>query len=142
MILRAEDFEGRWRIARDVDDRRAGQVGRFDGWATFTDHSERGGVLLYEETGTLHFGSAAPMAANRRYIWKISDLDVEVLFEDARPFHRFTLGAQARGTDHPCGEDLYRVTYDFSRWPLWQARWEVAGPRKDYTMTSRYERDR
>jgi len=45
---------------------------------------------------------------------------------------------QAEGTPHLCGQDLYHVAYDFRDWPRWSARWEVAGPRKDYVSTSTY----
>lgn len=61
-----------------------------------------------------------------------------MFFDDGRPFHRFCLAQKAEGSDHPCGDDLYRVAYDFSDWPHWQAVWTVVGPRKDYTSTTRY----
>jgi hypothetical protein len=61
-----------------------------------------------------------------------------VLFADGRPFHAFDPGAARPEAAHDCPPDLYRVRYDFSDWPDWQAAWEVRGPRKDYRMVSRY----
>ena len=52
----------------------------------------------------------------------------------------FVPSGRTAGSDHPCGADLYRVEYDFSRWPEWSAVWDVSGPRKNYTMESRFRR--
>ena len=59
-------------------------------------------------------------------------------FVDERAFHRFS--PDAPQASHFCAPDTYRVAYDFTQWPLWQARWQVKGPRKDYEMIACYER--
>ena len=41
--------------------------------------------------------------------------------------------------EHHCGQDLYRVSYDFAP-DTWLSVWEVEGPAKDYSMTTRYRR--
>lgn len=135
--LAAADFAGDWLIARAIADRHAAQTGRFDGRAWFTptgpDH------FRYREDGVLHLGAGPAMTATRAYGWAFDGARVAVTFADGRPFHSFPL-AGGPGEDHPCGEDLYRVAYDFSRWPVWEVTWTVSGPRKDYTMTSCYRR--
>lgn len=133
----AGDFAGDWRLARVIDDRRAGQAGVFDGTARFTPAS--GNLLTYTEEGKLRIGTAPAMTATRTYAWAFDADHVRVSFADGRAFHSFPHAGGA-GQDHPCGADLYRVTYDFARWPDWQTCWTVIGPRKDYTMTSHYHR--
>ena len=78
------------------------------------------------------------MQAERRYLWHTEGAEIVVRFADERPFHRFSPAAPA--ASHWCAPDTYRVRYDFAHWPLWQAQWDVTGPRKDYLMISRYER--
>lgn len=96
-------------------------------------------TLICRETGRVSYGLAPEMAAESCYLWKFGTTEVEILFDDGRPFHRFVPMGLARGTDHRCGADLYRVAYDFSAFPRWEVRWEVRGPRKDYRLLGRYE---
>lgn len=132
------DFAGQWRIGRVITDRLTGRTSRFDGQAGLTAAGD--GALAYAETGQLQLAGAAPMTATRRYLWQFAGAQVDVRFADGRPFHSFAPGMTGPGTDHPCGEDLYRVAYDFSAWPRWSARWDVRGPRKDYALHSQYDR--
>ena len=122
-------FEGHWQIDRMIEDRRAGQTGRFTGTGLFRPDA---GGLIYEERGRLTLG-AARFEAERRYFWRVGDGGIDVCFEDGRFFHR--IGPKAV---HWCDPDDYHVTYDFGDWPRWQAAWQVTGPRKDYVMTSIY----
>ena len=68
-------------------------------------------------------------------------LGIAVFFADGRAFHRFVPAADTVEADHWCDPDTYKVRYDFSRWPVWQAEWRVTGPRKDYVMQSVYTSD-
>lgn len=135
--MNSGDFSGTWQIARLVSDRRSGQTGRFDGQVAL---SLCGDGLAYVETGQLRIGSGPAMTATRRYLWRFLNGFVQVSFEDGRPFHSFQAGVSGAGTDHLCGADNYRVTYGFADWPVWTTVWQVAGPRKDYTLESRYWR--
>lgn len=133
-MLAFHDFLGSWRLGRTIEDR-LGPPGRFDGLARLTPEGEG---LHYREEGTLRLGEGPPMPAHRDYLWRPSGDGIEVLFADGRPFHAFVPEGRAPGTDHPCGRDLYRVTYDFADWPRWTAEWVVTGPAKDYRMLSAY----
>jgi hypothetical protein len=133
--MEAAAFEGRWRIARRIEDRTGGPQGRFAGVGRF---APAGGGLDYAEEGELRLGEAA-FAASRAYRWVCRAGGVDVLFGDGRFFHGFDWAAAV--AEHPCGADLYRVRYDFGRWPDWAAVWEVRGPRKDYVMRSDYRRE-
>ncbi|SEW03618.1 hypothetical protein SAMN04488515_0756 [Cognatiyoonia koreensis] len=134
-MLTAGDFEGRWQLSRQIDDKLLGQAGTFDGTAELTGS---GNTMHYREDGQIRIGDGQPMTATRRYRWTFTGEDVNVTFADGQPFHRFVPEGCVAGTEHPCGNDLYRVTYDFSAWPEWTAIWTVVGPRKDYTSRSRY----
>jgi hypothetical protein len=132
--MEAAAFEGEWQVAREIADRTGGPEGRFDGVARFT-RAPWG--LAYAEAGELRLGTAA-MRATREYRWVFRADGVEVFFADGRAFHAFRFDAAE--AEHLCGADLYRVRYDFGRWPVWEAAWDVRGPRKDYAMRSVYAR--
>jgi hypothetical protein len=134
--VKAEDFMGEWRIERRIEDDLAKIEGFFTGVLKISLLHDG---YLWEEQGQLQYGNGAPLAAARRYLWKEQGNDIEVFFDDGRPFHRFSLGGQAQDT-HFCDPDLYRVHYDFSRWPEWGTIWNVQGPRKKYVMHSRYRK--
>jgi len=133
-MLALSDFEGRWHLARRVEDHRAGLTGRLDGTATWSRRDPA--TLEQTETGLLHYGSAPPMQATRRYLWRADGQGIAVFFDDGRPFHSFR--PQIPTARHHCPPDLYDVTYDLSGWPRWTATWQVTGPRKHATIVSRY----
>ena len=128
------DFERRWQLVRDIQDRLAGRQGRLTGEAVFT---RRDGGRDYVEAGQLVFGGQPALTAERRYRWEHMDGGARICFEDGRDFHvlRFGRAATAR---HHCPPDWYAVAYDFASWPAWSATWDVRGPRKDYRMVSCY----
>jgi len=138
VLIGQQAFAGRWAMGRVITDLRGGPDGSFAGMATL---EPRGATCLtYLEEGQLQLGDLSPMAASRRYIWQFALGGVAVSFADGRPFHSFRLAESGAGSDHLCGADLYRVSYDFDAWPVWSAHWQVTGPRKDYTMLTRYAR--
>ncbi len=134
MRLRLSDFAGEWTLAREIAQPGAG-LARFEGRVCFTPD---GTGLAYHETGTLTLPGAAPMRAERAYLWREEGAEIVVLFSDGRPFHRFDPAMPA--AHHWCDPDDYRVRYHFAAWPDWRAEWRVTGPRKDYVMRSRYRR--
>ena len=106
-----------------------GGTGHFIGAAQWRPD---GDGALYVETGELVLPSGR-FAATRRYRW---GRDLSVWFDDGRFFHK--VPADGGDAAHWCDPDQYDVHYDFADWPNWQVRWQVRGPRKDYTMVSRY----
>ncbi len=97
------------------------------------------GGLLYRETGLLAWPGQAPLRAERSYRWRAEgDGQVVVCFADGRHFHSFDADAATPLAQHECDPDLYRVAYDFRRFPEWSAEWTVTGPRKNYTMRTAY----
>jgi hypothetical protein len=130
-----DGFAGRWRLTRQIDDRKARQIGGMEGEAAFV---RDGQGYLYSETGVLRLPDQPPLTATRRYIWAELPGMVEVRFADGRVFHRFELGKLTAEATHDCPPDMYQVCYDFNAWPAWQSEWRVKGPRKDYIMVSNY----
>lgn len=130
------DFAGEWALSRQIADAKYGQNGKMIGKVSF---AARDGGLIYRETGQLTLAAGAVMQAERSYLWDADDTGIVVRFADGAPFHRFDPVGQVQGTAHLCGDDWYNVTYDFTAWPNWQAKWVVTGPRKDYTSVTRYK---
>ena len=131
--LTPDRFQGRWHVSRRLEDALGAQSGHFEGEATLVP-SDMG--LRYSEHGTLTLDQGGAFRAERVYCWQFIDGRVEVRFDDGRAFHSF--GANGLGTDHPCGDDHYRVRYDFTDWPAWRARWTVTGPRKAYVSDTTF----
>lgn len=125
------DFIGAWEITREVSPAQ-GPRATFAGqgvWTPFEAGAE------YAEIGVLTMSGAAPMTAERRYVW---GGDLSVYFDDGRFFHRVPAGGGA--TTHFCDPDRYDVEYDFADWPVFTVSYAVRGPRKDYVMRSQYRR--
>ncbi len=140
------DFEGRWRMVRRIEDMRgkagAGSDGLFDGIACFTAIS---GGLAYAEAGELRLPDQMGLRATRRYLWRAGAAGgVDVCFEDGSDFHHIDLNRKVATAWHECLPNFYEVSYNFSRWiderPGWRAIWRVRGPEKDYTMITDYLR--
>ena len=132
-----QEFEGLWRLERRISDA-LGPDAVFSGTARFTPDGQG---LILDEAGRLDLAGQGAFQAERRYLWRPDGAGVAVFFADGRDFHRFDPGQGAAVADHWCDPDTYKVRYDFSLWPRWQAEWRVTGPRKDYTMLSVYTRD-
>ena len=132
-MIRLDDLEGHWRLSRVIRDARAGITGRFEGACVWRPDA-RG--LVQEETGLLHYGAAPPMQAARRYLWRAEGAELQVFFDDGRPFHIVPRGgAEAL---HDCPPDIYRVRYDFDDAAEFRTSWHVTGPRKDAVIDSHF----
>jgi len=134
---RIADFEGRWRIARRIEDQWMSTTGLFEGVARFTADGQG---LSYREVGELRLPQEAPMAASRNFLWREDGDGIAVFYADGAPFHRIAGDAPVVQAWHACGQDDYEVSYNFTRWPDWRAIWRVRGPRKDYVSITDYTR--
>ena len=130
------DFAGTWHLARKIEHVREPSA-VFAGKASLDPVK---GGYWYREDGQLRIEGHAGFTAERRYLWIEDGTRVKVLFEDGRPFHHIDLSQHAPGDTHHCDPDIYEVHYDFAWWPRWSCVWWVRGPRKDYVMTSEYQR--
>ena len=148
-MRKLQDFQGSWTISRHILDARAHQTATLTGTCTFTPtdtptdtktdtKTDTPTALLQTETGILTLAGAA-YEATRRYLWHADGARIAVHFDDGRFFHHLDPATTHPTARHDCAPDHYAVTYDFSRWPTWQSRWHVTGPRKDYISTTTFE---
>ncbi len=141
-ILDLMDFlQGVWDLTRTLEDRRAGQRGRFDGRAVFAP--ARAG-LVCRERGVLRLGAfTGPAERVTRYRFPApgrAPARAEVTFEDGRPFHDLDLSHGRWSVVHRCRDDLYRGSFEVEGRDRWTAVWRVSGPRKDQVLHGRYDR--
>ena len=132
-------FEGAWRVARLIADRRADRCGRFIGTAYFTAAKDG---LVYEEKGGLRFGDwRGPAWQAYAYDFEQSAPSaVTVRFLDGRLFHAFDLATGHAEVAHACGDDRYSGEITALGSDAFETRWEILGPRKEQTIRTRYRR--
>ena len=125
-------------MMRIIENVSQGVIGEFWGECAFTDANTGGGDgLICREQGVLRF-HGADYHSGRVSLWRFPGQGrIEVRYEDGRPFHDFL--ADKPEAVHQCGGDRYRVSYDFGA-DTWLSHWDVKGPAKDYSMTTRYWR--
>ena len=127
-------FRGRWQMVRIIENVTEGVIGEFWGECAFAQDGEG---LTCRESGVLRF-RGQDYRAGRVSLWRFPGGGrVEVRYEDGRPFHDFA--EEHPVATHLCGEDHYSVAYEFGA-DGWLSRWDVKGPAKDYTMSTRYRR--
>lgn len=126
---------GRWRLERVVEDRLADQTWHVTGECRLEQESDL--QVRWQETGVLERPGAAPSTVARTLLVVRDDVGApwRVTFDDGRPFHPWTLGAEV---DHPCAADHYRGLVDVVDADRWEVTWEVRGPAKDHTITTTY----
>ena len=130
-------LEGKWKVVRQIDDRRLDQVGGFEGSAGF---AVDGDDLIYEEDGELRLGShKGPAFQTYRYSFP-SNQRAEVCFADGRPFHDLDLTSGHWACRHLCGDDCYEGAFTALDRASWRVVWSVRGPRKDLRLDSHYSR--
>ncbi|HUS55673.1 MAG TPA: DUF6314 family protein [Thermohalobaculum sp.] len=131
-------FRGQWQMVRIIENVPEGVIGEFWGECSFAPD---GDGLTCDEKGVLRF-RGADFHSGRVSLWRFPGQGrIEVHYEDGRPFHDFV--ADKPEATHLCGDDYYRVSYDFGPEgdrDSWVSRWQVVGPRKDYVMATRYRR--
>ncbi|MDH5797942.1 MAG: DUF6314 family protein [Paracoccaceae bacterium] len=132
------EFEGHWRLTRQIVDARLGREMAFAGRAEL--RPDENGQWLYFEHGILHAPGQADMTAEQRYLWRPGRDGIEVCFPDGRFFHAFNPDNGEPVADHFCDPDQYDVRYDFRNWPDWRTKWRVLGPRKDYRIDNHFYR--
>jgi hypothetical protein len=123
------DLLGGWRFSRVIEDRREACRHHIDGRLELSVVGR--GRIRWRESGQWHQETGDVEV--QRNLW----LEREggrwfVRFEDGRDFHEWSPG---RVVSHACSPDTYRGVVEGSP-ERWTVRWDVAGPHKDYTMTT------
>jgi hypothetical protein len=125
-----EVLAGRWLMSRTIEDRLAGQSHHVDGLLQLTVVEP--GRIRWREEGLWRQPSGDVEVERTLWLVRGPDGPWWVRFEDEREFHPWAPGAPVV---HDCRPDTYRgvVSGDDRTWTV---RWDVNGPRKDYTMTT------
>jgi hypothetical protein len=129
-------LHGEWRLFRRIHDLRLAQRGRLEGRASVTAAATG---LRLEERGRLVFGSHVSDAA-QHYRIVLGDVGAQVFRADGSHFHDLDLSSGSARILHRCGHDLYRGRYRALNRDAYCVAWRVIGPRKNYRMTSLYNR--
>ncbi|HYM71433.1 MAG TPA: DUF6314 family protein [Stellaceae bacterium] len=130
---------GVWSLNRSVDNG-ASMTG------TATIAHQRDGQFQYCERGLLRLADGQTVESHRRYIFEELPDGFRVLFADSPPrlFHRIILdktGPNLAGSgSHVCIEDRYDSRYQFRCDGTFVVEHVVRGPRKHYTISTRYLR--
>lgn len=135
---------GRWRIERRIADHRGGGTGTFDGMARFEarggeahgGEAHGGQGLAYHEHGELRFGGHHGPASRSLIYRRRPDGTGDVRFADGREFYRLDARSGYWQGQHDCGRDHYTVAGDILDSGMFQERWRVRGPDKDYEITT------
>jgi hypothetical protein len=152
------DFlRGDWNVVRTISDHRTGQAGSFRGQATFRPCAAGlaheiglageyrpadpdGRVLAYHEHGELQFGGHRGPASRSLLCRDAGDGSADIRFADGREFYRLDLRPGTWSAEHPCRADQYLVTVTRLGPDSFTEAWRVAGPGKDYELSTTYSR--
>jgi hypothetical protein len=137
---------GAWDLERTISDGSS-----FAGSAVFSPFGDDK-LLLVEEglfrPAGLTDPSQQPMPAGRQWVWRLvasNQLEISYPEPDGRLYHCFRPVLEAgdwRGAaEHLCGADTYRADYRLGANSM-EIVHDVAGPAKDYRLTSRFSRRR
>jgi len=133
-------LRGRWRVRRDVTDHRAAEHGIFVGTATFSPHGETDArTLHFEEDGQMQLGSHEGRAS-RQLNYSVAGDRIAVMFSDGRHFIDLDLRDGTSHAVHVCNIDRYEITTVVKNPDLFEERWRVEGPEKDYQAVTTLER--
>lgn len=128
------DLLGTWDLAREVDDRLAGERREVRGSAALA--LEAPGRVRWSEEGTMTWGGRSVPVSRTLYAVLV-DHAWWVEFSDGRPFHAWHVGERVT---HPCDPDTYVGRIDVGARPdggpvdRWTVEWRASGPEKDYVM--------
>lgn len=137
-----ESLAGRWSLQRVVEGQDTNR-GSMQGIATF--RRLESGFMAYREEGRLLLSGGDAFDAFRDYLYDRIPGGFAVFFSETPPrlFHEIRLRDAGADTltgeaEHLCGQDHYTTRYLFQPDGSFVVRHDVRGPRKDYTMTTRY----
>lgn len=127
-------FLGNWEFQRSVLGMATQEIS-IEGQACFQSSVSR---RHYRETGHYHF-NGRQLDFFSQYVYEILSSDnCRVLFLDGSLFYE--LKCYNQSIHHLCGADKYCGTFKMDAEDRWQLKWSVKGPRKNYSITTRYFR--
>ncbi|MDQ1731770.1 MAG: hypothetical protein QOK10_1929 [Pseudonocardiales bacterium] len=133
MLEDPHDLLGSWRLDRTIDDRLNSQRGCVHGTLTLTGADDS---IDWFESGVMTW-SGQPLAASRRLRIVRDGAGWLVTFFDGKAFHPWSCDAWVH---HQCGADLYRGRIAVLDPERIRTVWQVSGPAKEHTITTRLRR--
>lgn len=130
---------GDWIFERDVTNH-----GSMTGKASVLPFDER--YFLYSESGTFRLRSGDLLQFSKQYLFEPGDSRLSVWFYESPPriFQLFHLtrhdDALSGRASHHCGNDRYDGEYLFKLPYLFGQVQHVSGPRKNYSIITKYRR--
>lgn len=122
-------LRGSWKISREIIENENGKITRAEGKASFSMASDG---LKYSDNVQL----GSNIDSFQEYLYKIEDDQLIVCFKDTSLFYE--LGDDGYAS-YQCNEDNYGIEYVF--YPeSFTLTYYVSGPKKDYTMITKYKR--
>lgn len=136
-------FAGSWTFERELTEGAARH--RVGGIATFTETDRRIPDSLYSldflESGELRLdGSEQSLPVERRLVHHATAAGIDVRFAHGGHYVTLDLAGGSCVAEHPCKADTYLITVSLDDPDTWTEHWQVTGPTKDYTATTRYRR--
>lgn len=136
-------FAGNWTFERELTEGAASH--RVDGIATFTETDRHIPESLYSldfrESGELRLdGSEQSLPVERRLVHHATAAGIDVRFAHGGRYVTLDLAGGSCVAEHPCNADTYLITVSLDDPDTWTEHWQVTGPTKDYTATTRYRR--
>jgi hypothetical protein len=122
---------GTWSVERRIDDVLSGDVGTFQGTATFVRDGGDSRVR-FDEGGIVRFGDYSGRASRRLFLTEGPDSLIDVSFADGHHFIELDLRAGYSQDHHQCVSDGYDVITTVLDDDRLEERWRVRGPAKDY----------
>lgn len=142
------DFlEGEWCVERRFE---GSYGGAFTGKANFAPEADELQTYRYTEQGELTDSEGQTFDAKQSYLYRLAEGKLQVLKREASDWMvmhdlEFVVeddGGKATASHvHLCGQDHYAGTYriDLAA-EAWEVTYTVSGPKKDYRISSEYER--
>jgi hypothetical protein len=135
----AQYLTGSWLVVRVIHDRRLLSMTAWTGTAVFSPSDDG---VHYVEEGTLELDGTT-LATSRSYIYRPkSARNMDVFFDDGRPFHDLDLSSGEWFPEHFCGDDVYSGEFYVVDDNTLTIIWNVTGPTKDVRIESTLTRSR
>jgi hypothetical protein len=135
---------GRWRVGRTVTDHQNGGQSHCRGTATFSPFDN--GTTLdddhvrFDEVGEYRVGDYRGEAHRSLEYVASSDSRVVINFTDGHHFIDLNLAAGESRDEHLCKEDRYEITTVVTSPDIFEERWHVEGPQKNYDAVTTFVR--
>lgn len=135
---------GRWRVGRTVTDHQNGGQSHFRGTATFsplgTGTTLGNDRVRFDEVGEYHVGDYRGEARRSLEYVASSNSRVVINFVDGHHFVDLNLASGESRDEHLCNEDRYEITTIVASPDVFEERWHVEGPRKNYDAVTTFVR--